>query len=60
MTTQAKLKKTESYDRPHYCPYCGRDGITSRGFSGVGAIYQCSVCRKRFIVKLDREDQAHD
>jgi len=60
MTTQAKNKKTESYDRPHYCPYCGHDKITSGGFSCVGTIYRCGDCRKRFVVKLDREEPAND
>ena len=56
MTTQAKNKKTESHYSPHYCPYCGHDGIASRGFSCVGTIYQCDECRKRFVVKLDKEE----
>jgi transcription elongation factor Elf1 len=60
MTTQAKNKKTKGYDRPHYCPYCGHDKITSGGFSGVGTINQCSVCLKRFIVILYREEPAND
>ncbi len=54
--SKAIPQKTESYDRPHYCPYCGHDKITSRGFSCVGTIYQCDECRKRFVVKLDKEE----
>jgi ribosomal protein S27E len=56
MTAQAKNKKTESHYSPHYCPYCGHDKITGRGFSRDGTVCQCGVCRKRFIVILYREE----
>ena len=54
--SKAKTQKTESHYSLHYCPYCGRDGITCRGFSGVRTIYRCDECRKRFVVKRDKEE----
>lgn len=33
-----------------YCPKCGLKTLTMVGISGVGTIYKCSKCRKKYVI----------